>query len=140
MAYHRGAQIQVKEGKTMTQSQKNTIETLRATGMQYAEIASEMGMSLSTIKMYFHRKKKPAPPRCDQCHRPLITTNKKARFCSASCRCKWHQSHLDVSSDPEKYIRYCHVCGRMFYSTKNASFCSRPCYYQSRRKVAVDHE
>ena len=126
-------------GTIMTQSQKNTIESLRAEGLTYDKIASALNVSLSTVKMYFSRKQN-SIPRCDQCHRRLNVTNRKARFCSPSCRCKWHQNHLADSPNREKYFRYCQVCGKMFFSVKAASFCSRPCYYQSRRKVAAVHE
>ena len=141
MAYHRGTQNQVKEENTMTHQQSNTIEDLRAAGLTYAEISAKMSLKLSTVKMFFSRKKKKIePPRCDQCHRPLVAISKKARFCSTSCRFKWHESHLEDSPNREKYIHNCHVCGKTFYSSKAASFCSRPCYYQSRRKVAANHE
>ena len=40
----------------MTQSQKNTIESLRAEGLTYDKIASAINVSLSTVKMYFSRK------------------------------------------------------------------------------------
>lgn len=39
----------------MTQSQKNTIESLRAEGLTYDKIASALNVSLSTVKMYFSR-------------------------------------------------------------------------------------
>ncbi|MBQ8953873.1 MAG: hypothetical protein IJ048_07125 [Clostridia bacterium] len=123
----------------MNQLQMETIESLRAEGLTYDKIASAMSMSLSAIKMYFSRKKAKIP-RCDQCRCRLVAKSKKARFCSDSCRFKWYQSHLDTSSNPEKYIHNCLTCGKVFFAVKPASFCSRPCYYQSRRKVAVDHE
>lgn len=63
----------------MTQSQKNTIESLRAEGLTYDKIASAINVSLSTVKMYFSRKQNTIP-RCDQCHRRLNVTNRKARF------------------------------------------------------------
>ena len=124
-------------GIGMTDQEKNRISELRSQGKTYPEIAAETGIGLSAIKMHFKRLK-PAEAilKCPQCKKPLRdTVSKKKRFCSDHCRFKWWASHLDQFSNSDSHQYCCKVCGRVFFACKPAKYCSRDCYYQSRRKV-----
>ncbi len=123
----------------MTNQEKQRINDLRKAGLSYQAIADETGISLGSIKMYFKRSKEVIPvPRCDQCHKPLRQDLVRAnrRFCSDTCRRRWWIAHPEAM----KGHRFtCLFCGKDFYSRKPGKYCSRSCYYAS-RKGGVPHE
>ncbi len=118
----------------MTDQQKQRIINLRAEGKQYKEIADELGLSLGCVKMFYSRlKDRQRNPRCEQCgkilRKDLIRPTR--RFCSDICRVKWWAEHPEEMKEEHKFK--CELCGRNFYSRKIRKFCSRACYYASRR-------
>lgn len=123
----------------MNDMEKNRVSALRDQGMTYQEISSETGIGLSAIKMHFKRMKpKISVPTCLQCKKPLgETISKKKKFCSDRCRCRWWVSHLDQFSNSDSHRYCCKVCGRTFFACKPAKYCSRDCYYHSRRKAGT---
>ena len=126
-------------GIGMTDQEKTRISELRSQGRTYQEIAVETGIGLSAIKMHFKRLKPEETVRkCPQCGKMLgDTISKKKHFCSDRYRFKWWVNHLDQFSNSGSYQYYCKVCGRTFFACKPAKYCSRDCYYQSRRKAVI---
>ncbi|MBR6028584.1 MAG: sigma-70 family RNA polymerase sigma factor [Clostridia bacterium] len=120
----------------MTDKEKQLISELRSAGRSYQDIADETGISIGSIKMYFSRSKDTgSAPRCEQCNRPLrqdvIRTSR--RFCSDKCRVRWWEMHPDKSQSAEQHRFTCAVCGKVFFSKKPHKYCTRACYYASRK-------
>lgn len=119
----------------MTDKQKQQIITLRRNGAGYGTIASQLGVSINTVKSFCRRHSLAAPPTdrlCEQCGRP-ITQNpgrKRKRFCSDACRNKWWNSHLDLVKRKAVYTFTCPACGKKFivYGNSHRKFCSHACY------------
>ena len=122
----------------MTDQEKQRVSDLRLAGRSYQAIADETGISLGSIKMYFKRSKETvSAPRCEQC-RKLLRQDilRTRRFCSDICRVQWWSAHPDRIKDH----RYqCRCCGKEFCSRKPRKFCSRACFYAS-RKGGASHE
>ena len=55
----------------MTRTQKTTILEMRAEGITYKAIASQMGMSLGSVKMFVSRHNRADDRRCEQCGKLL---------------------------------------------------------------------
>lgn len=126
----------------MTDLEKNRITDLRESGYSYQAIASETGIPLSSIKMYFARRRpKPKNTTCLQCKKPLGSSpSLTRRFCSDKCRVKWWAAHPEHLRNQDCHKHRCPVCRKEFYAYKPATYCSRACYYQSRRKNGACHE
>lgn len=126
----------------MTALEKSRIARLRESGYSYQAIAHETGIPLSSIKMYFARRKpKSKDATCPQCHKPLgASLSPKRRFCSDKCRVKWWAAHPENLGNRDRHWHRCPVCRKEFFAYKPATFCSRACYYQSRRKGGTGHE
>lgn len=125
----------------MRQRQKDELVRLRNEGMTYAEIAESTGLSFGSVKMFFYRtRRNDATLRCEQCHQLIRNSNRpQQRFCSYSCRMKWWARHPDQHGYTERHCFCCVTCGKSFYSLHTQSYCSRNCYYVSKRKaVAVN--
>ena len=119
----------------MTDKQKQQIITLRRNGAGYGTIASQLGVSINTVKSFCRRHSlvaKTAGAVCEQCGKP-ITQNpgrKRKRFCSDACRNKWCNSHLDLVKRKAVYTFTCPACGKKFivYGNSHRKFCSHACY------------
>jgi endogenous inhibitor of DNA gyrase (YacG/DUF329 family) len=119
----------------MMDKQKQQIIALRRNGAGYGTIASQLGVSINTVKSFCRRHSLAAPPTdhlCEQCGRP-ITQNpgrKRKRFCSDACRNKWWNSHLDLVKRKAVYTFTCPACGKKFnvYGNSHRKFCSHACY------------
>ena len=113
-------------------SYKDDILTLREMGLSYAQIASELHLPLGSVKSVLSRAQVLyANDLCDQCN-CLISdgrVRRNRRFCCDSCRAKWWMKHRRKT----QYL--CKTCGMLFESRKPAKYCSRECYYQSRRNT-----
>ena len=117
----------------MTSQEKQRISELRSTGLSYQAIADETGINLGAIKMFFKRGKEAnvQVPRCEQCHKPLRQDiARQRRFCSDICRVKWWSTHPEQIKG-HRFI--CQTCRKTFYSRKPGKYCSRACYYASRK-------
>ncbi len=72
--------------------------------------------------------------RCAQCKKVLPGEARQTqRFCSHKCRNDWWNSHLDQLQSTRQTAYVCQSCGKRFTSHKNAKYCSRACFYASRR-------
>lgn len=123
----------------MTTREAILIEKCRQEGMGAKRIASEVGVSLNTIKSYLRRH--PMGVVCRHCGKG-ITQPVKARekkFCSDKCRLAWwheHQRELNRSTTE----KLCAFCGMSFTThKKDQRFCSRTCYSASRRKEVASN-
>ena len=118
----------------MTEKEKRTILDMRAAGKQYKEISAELGIEVSALKVFVHRQKHIDVRQCDQCKKVLpMDARKTQRFCSEKCRNDWWYGH-QAELHGERLTTYvCAVCGKRFTSYKQAKYCSRACFYASRR-------
>ena len=118
----------------MTEKEKRTILDMRAAGRQYKEISAELGIEVSALKVFMHRQKHKDVRRCEQCKKVLPKDVRKTqRFCSHKCRNDWWYSHKGELQGERLTTFVCAVCGKGFTSYKQAKYCSRACFYESRR-------
>lgn len=133
--------------KSVTQQQKENITALRAVGTSYGKIASELGISVNTIKSYCKRnlidnKAAHAPAqsepadRCPQCNAILEQSpgHRQKRFCSSKCRLAWWKAHPEHMSHRKLVSVACQHCGDVFqqYGGRTRKYCSRNCYLAHR--------
>ncbi len=119
----------------MTAQEKQHIIDLRSEGLSYQAIADATGISLGSIKMFVKRSKESASPvlsRCEQCRKPLRQDIVRARrrFCCDACRVRWWSAHPDQI---QGHSYKCRRCGKEFHSRKPGKYCSRACFYASRK-------
>ena len=124
----------------MTVEEKSRVDYLRSIGLGYKKIAQKTGLSESTLKSYFLRRKEtPVSGKCPVCGRKLEQQphRKQKRFCSDACRLSWWKQHPELMNIPGTRTVECATCGTTFQSyRKTAKYCSRSCYYAaSREKV-----
>ena len=118
----------------MTEKEKRTILDMRAAGKQYKEISAELGIAVSALKVFVHLQKHDDARRCEQCKRVLPKDARRTqRFCSDKCRNDWWYGHRGELQGERLTSFVCAVCGKGFTSYKNAKYCSRACFYASRR-------
>lgn len=119
----------------MTNEEKITILKLRDDGKSYGEIAKLTGISKNTITAFIRREKDKKYDRCLACGQKLIQTpgHRQKLFCNDTCRkLNWIQkSRKSIKMKEFK----CKCCGRAFfgYESQHPSFCSRECFFKSRR-------
>ena len=119
---------------SMTEKEKRTILDMRAAGKQYKEISAELGIEVSALKVFVHRQKHNDVRWCEQCKNALPKDARKTqRFCSDRCRNDWWNSHQGELQGKRLTAHVCVVCGKRFTSYKSAKYCSRACFYTSRR-------
>ena len=133
--------------RTMTNEQKDLINSLRQQGFGYKRIAVQTGISENTVKSYLRRSRKTGPSVTEPCFIeeahlcrfcgktvPENPGRKEKKFCSDFCRNKWWNSHLDRVNRKAVYHFTCPVCGREFsaYGNRNRKYCSHGCYIEDR--------
>lgn len=141
----------------MDELQRQKIRKLRSQGYGYLRISEQLGISPNTIRSFCIRdgiagyiktgeqlKGKDNLVICKQCGKKFyqIAGRKKKIFCSDAC-CKVYWSlHKDKQRRlvPQKY--QCAICGKEYYEypKRNRKYCSRECYYISKRKVINNEE
>lgn len=128
----------------MTIKQKQQITAMRRSGVSYVKIATDLSISVGTVKSFCRRNNlgavsEPAGGVCAHCGVPLVHTAKakKKRFCSNQCRLAWWNTHPGAVNRKAFYQFTCGICGAAFesYGDKNRKYCSRICYGLSRRTV-----
>ena len=118
----------------MREKEKRTIRGMRAAGKLYKEISAELGIEVSALKVFVHWQKHNDVRRCEQCKKVLPKDARKTqRFCSDKCRNDWWYSHQRELQGERLITFVCAVCGKRFTSYKKAKYCSRACFYTSRR-------
>ena len=121
----------------MTEKEKRTILDMRAAGRQYKEISAELGIEVSALKVFVHRQKKLGARKCATCGKRLPDKARASqRFCSIKCKNAWWKRHPNEDENDKRVVHTCASCGRQFISyNPNSKYCSRDCYYASKRKA-----
>lgn len=119
----------------MTNEEKKIILKLREDGNSYGEIAKLTGISKNSINTFLRREADKKYNRCLVCGKKLIQTpgHRQKLFCNDNCRrLNWIQKGRKSIKTKEFKCKY---CGRSFfgYESQHPSFCSRDCYFKSRR-------
>lgn len=124
----------------MTKHEKETILSLRRSGLGCKRIADTLGLKVNGVKSFVSRHAGPTdkPGFCQQCGMPLkqLPHKKKKKFCSDQCRLKWWNSHPELVHRKARYTLECAYCGKTFESYGNSRriYCSRACYADARRR------
>lgn len=141
----------------MDELQRQKIRKLRSHGYGYLRISSQLGISPNTIRSFCKKENiagyikigeqlrgKDNLTICKQCGKKFyqIAGRKNKIFCSDSC-CKVYWSlHKDKQRRliPRKYN--CKICDKEYfeYPSRNRKYCSRDCYYISKRKEVDSNE
>jgi len=119
----------------MTNEQKKIIQRLRSQGKTYNSIATDLSMSINTVKA-FCRRSNLAVSRCKLCGKPLIHIEKhKAKtFCNDYCRQAWWRVNRDQMNKKAIYFFTCKRCKQPFesYGNRSRKYCSHVCYIAER--------
>ena len=119
----------------MTREELITIYRLKRKGLTSKEIADVTGISRGTIRSMFSRnpefKEEGVCPCCGKTFEITII-NPYKRFCSKTCKVSFWNKKRNTNSTVKKI---CPCCGKEFfnYSHKNAIYCSKKCFQESRR-------
>ena len=138
----------------MTDGQKEQISELRAKGLGYKKIATELSVSIDTIKSYCRRnglvgeREKPSitvdDTNCRECGKELtqIPKTKRRSFCCDICRIRWWSAHPGAIKQKAVYSFVCPTCGKKFLSYGNSKrkYCSHDCYIRSRFQGGEKHD
>ena len=133
----------------MTENQRIQIVKLRDSGLGYGMIASQLGVSVNTVKSFCKRNKYNGryfnqtvtlltgeSTSCENCGSTIIqiSKRKKKRFCSDKCRNLWWNAHLDQVKRKAIYDFVCPHCNKHFhvYGDKSRKYCSHDCYIADR--------
>ena len=106
-------------------------------GLSYRAIAKELQISENTAKSICRRQATKIT--CKQCGTPVKQNpgRKKKEFCSDKCRLTWWNSHREKVNRKAYYTSTCKCCNKEFqsYADPYRLYCSRECYFASRRSV-----
>ena len=124
----------------MTKYEMTQIQILRAKQFTCAQIASETGLPVNTVKSYLRRHPVDAQSVCLQCGKPVIQTphRKEKKFCSDKCRLRWWNEHPERITHRAVCRKTCLYCGAEFIAHRNErqKYCSRKCYNLARKPAA----
>jgi hypothetical protein len=132
-----------KGGRTMTNTQKQTIMDMRRRGMSYSAIAAAHRLSTNTIKSFCRRENIDVQSNLDDKKRKLCKNcgatlmhhpgSKKKTFCCDKCRYAWWNKNRGWTGVKSAYHLTCFYCGTEFDSNnKKRKYCGRECYIRSR--------
>ena len=125
----------------MTKFEKERVRRARYDGMSYTEIASELGVSINTIKSFCRRECLQSGHAedatvCKNCGKPLKNKpkSKPKKFCSDKCRLAWWNENREMLNKQALYTIRCIACGETFesYGNKDRLYCSHACYIKDR--------
>ena len=96
----------------MTEEQKNVIIKCRNSGLGYATIAKDIGLTKDAVVAFCRRngltgnmsgKAQDTVGRCRECGAALVQTEgmKTRVFCSVECRKKWWKEHPEMLNVPD---------------------------------------
>lgn len=133
----------------MTAEEREQVKVLRGIGASYAQIASELEVSVNTVKAYCQRhglggvgkekerEDKSDKNKCKRCGSTLIQRKgcKPRKFCSDVCRKAWWHIHRSELGTAQPIV--CMSCQTVFLRPGPAKYCSSTCYFNHRfgRKV-----
>lgn len=120
--------------KKMSKETKNQILELTKAGLSAKQVSIKLGIPVGSVgPIIFREKTKKVCPCCGK-----EFNHKRRKFCSAECRQKWWNSHLDqVKRRTESfYTKTCPYCGKVFtvYGDNTRKYCSHDCYCKARYK------
>lgn len=139
----------------MTKDEKSRIAAMRRDGMGYTKIAQELGLSENTVKSYCRRNglskeallAEPSAPdtpvekKCLHCGAAFTQypNCKVKKFCSADCRNRYWNRHINDERRKAMETYVCPGCGKTFYAYAghHRKYCSHACYIASRFGGAV---
>ncbi len=130
----------------MTDEQIKRITELREQGIGYVKIARVLGLSENTVKSYCQRngyggmrvrtEKMLDAHICKFCGKEVEQTpgHKEKKFCDATCRQSWWNSHLDKVNRKAIYEFECEFCHKPFtaYGNDHRKYCCKLCYLTAR--------
>ena len=125
----------------MSEIMKNRIFELRMKGICYADIARELSVNASTVRMYCNKNQLTNQDIeklsiCICCGIKIDQPKKGGRkvFCSERCRSAWRRSTHRL--EETVYHHVCVGCGVHFKTRGNKSqrYCSVRCYHNHRKE------
>ena len=125
----------------MSKESQLNIKSMRYCQKGYAEIARELSLKASSIRMYCYRNgltdvEIKERSDCICCGVKIEQPIKGGRkiYCSERCRSAWRR--LTQRLNETTYHHICEECMKPFDTkgNKNQKFCSQQCCYQHRRK------
>ena len=135
----------------MTDIQKKQITEMRTNGMIFASIASELSLSINSVKSFCRRKNimpmikskcemnsSPIPQndRCKHCGKKLVNTpgQRQKTFCSRFCQQLYWREHPELMNHTAIILKRCPACGKEFsdYRGHSRKYCSHACYITDR--------
>lgn len=137
----------------MTEEQKNLIIKYRNSGLGYATVAKEIGLTKDAVVAFCRRKGLTgnmaakvleAAGYCKECGVALVqATGMKTRvFCSTECRKEWWKEHPEMLNKKALYFYICAKCGKEFtaYGNSRRKYCSHACYIKDRFKGGAEND
>lgn len=128
----------------MTLEEKSKIYQLKKEGYGYKKIASELGISVSSVQSFLKRNPVDIDllGTCKRCGMTIqsIKGKKRKQFCSDRCRWDWWNSHIKEVNKKAFYTLTCKHCGKEFtaYGNQKRVYCCHDCYVKD--KKVTSHE
>lgn len=136
-------------GYYMTDIQKKQITEMRTNGMIFASIASELSLSINSVKSFCRRNNimpmiKSKNDRCKHCVKKLVNTpgHRQKTFCSRFCQQLYWREHPELMNRTAIILKRCPACGKEFsdYRGHSRKYCSHACYIEYRYRRDAAHE
>lgn len=128
----------------MTLEEKSKIYQLKKEGYGYKKIASELGISVSSVQSFLKRNPVNIDllGTCKRCGMTIqsIKGKKRKQFCCDRCRWDWWNSHIKEVNKKAFYTLTCKHCGKEFtaYGNQKRVYCCHDCYIKD--KKVTSHE
>lgn len=128
----------------MTLEEKSKIYQLKKEGYGYKKIASELGISVSSVQSFLKRNPVDIDllGTCKRCGMTIqsIKGKKRKQFCCDRCRWDWWNSHIKEVNKKAFYTLTCKHCGKEFtaYGNQKRVYCCHDCYIKD--KKVTNHE
>ena len=128
----------------MTLEEKSKIYQLKKEGYGYKKIASELGISVSSVQSFLKRNPVDIDllGTCKRCGMTIqsIKGKKRKQFCCNRCRWDWWNSHIKEVNKKAFYTLTCKHCGKEFtaYGNQKRVYCCHDCYIKD--KKVISHE
>ena len=128
----------------MTKTEKMKVRAWRIKGESYSEIAEKLNVTFGSVRSYCYRNgmsdaEMKNYSSCIICGKPVEWSGKGLRrmYCSQKCRGIYRRATDTCSKTTYRHV--CQNCGKEFetLSNKKQRFCSRACFYNSRRGVVI---
>lgn len=128
----------------MTLEEKSKIYQLKKEGYGYKKIASELGISVSSVQSFLKRNPVDIDllGTCKRCGMTIrsIKGKKRKQFCCDRCRWDWWNSHIKEVNKKAFYTLTCKHCEKEFtaYGNQKRVYCCHDCYIKD--KKVTSHE